>query len=72
MPLPHRFFLFTDLYEDINKMEIPSFNKDPVSPDEITCIVHEILCDNSEFVYGGQAKRDLNSRIKKRQRAIKQ
>jgi len=33
--------------------------KDPISPDEVTCVVYEIPCDNCEFVYVGQTKRDL-------------
>jgi len=46
--------------------------KDPISSDEVTCIVYEVPYDNCEFVYVGQTKCDLNSRIKKHQRAIKQ
>ena len=50
---------------------LPSL-KDPVNIDEITCVVKEVLCKDCDFVYVGQTKRDLNSRLKEHQRAIKQ
>ena len=46
--------------------------KDPITSVEITCVVYEVLCKNYDFVYVGQTKRDLNSRLKEHQRAIKQ
>ena len=50
---------------------IPS-PKDPISPDEINCLVYEIPCNDCDFVYIGQTKRNLNTRLKEHQRAIKQ
>ena len=50
---------------------IPS-SKDPISPDEINCLVYEISCNGCEFVYIGQTKRNLNTRLKEHQRAIRQ
>ena len=35
--------------------------KDPITTDEITCVVHEVPCKDCDFVYVGQTKRDLNS-----------
>ena len=46
--------------------------KDPITTDEITCVVYEVPCKDCDFVYVGQTKRDLNSRLKEHQRAIKQ
>ena len=46
--------------------------KDPITTDKITCVVYEVPCKNRDFVYVGQTKRDLNSRLKEHQRAIKQ
>ena len=46
--------------------------KDPITSDEITCVVYEVPCKDCDFVYVGQTKRDLNSRLKEHQRAIKQ
>ena len=46
--------------------------KDPIATDEITCIVYEVPCKDCDFVYVGLTKRDLNSRLKEHQRAIKQ
>ena len=46
--------------------------KDPITTDEITCVVYEVPCKDLDFVYVGQTKRDLNSRLKEQQRAIKQ
>ena len=34
-------------------------------------LVYEVSCQNCPFVYIGQTKRDLKSRIKEHQRAIK-
>ena len=50
---------------------IPS-SKDPISPDEIKCLVYEIPCKDCEFVYIGQTKRNLNARLKEHQRVIRQ
>ena len=46
--------------------------KNPITTDEITCIVYEVPCKYRDFVYVGQTKRDRNSRLKEHQRAIKQ
>ena len=35
-------------------------------------MVYEVPCKDCDFVYVGQTKRDLNSRLKEHQRAIKQ
>ena len=48
------------------------FPKDPITTDELTCIVYEVPCKNCDFVYVGQTKRDQNSQLKEHQRAIKQ
>ena len=50
---------------------IPS-PKDPISPDEINCLAYEIPCNDCDFVYIGQTKRNLNARSKEYQRAITQ
>ena len=50
---------------------IPS-PKDPISPDEINCLVYEIPCNDCDFVYIGQTKRNLNTRLREHQRAIRQ
>ena len=46
--------------------------KDPITTDEITCVVYEVPCKDCDFVYVGLTKRDLNSRLKEHQRTIKQ
>ena len=46
--------------------------EDPITTDEITCVVYEVPCKDCDFVYVGQTKRDLNSRLKEHQRVIKQ
>ena len=46
--------------------------KNPITTEEITCIVNEVPCKDCDFVYAGQTKRDTNSRLKEHQRAIKQ
>ena len=45
--------------------------KDPITTEEITCIVYEVLCKDCDFVYVGQTKRDLNSRLKEHQKKQK-
>ena len=42
--------------------------KDPITSDEITCFVYEVPCKDCDFVYAGQTKRDLNSRLKEHQK----
>ena len=46
--------------------------KDHITTEEITCIVYEVPCKDCDLVYVGQTKRNLNSRLKEHQRAIKQ
>ena len=46
---------------------IPS-PKDPISSNEINCLVYENPCNNCGFVYIGQTKRNLNARLKEHQR----
>ena len=50
---------------------LPSL-KDPITTDEITSVVYEVPSKDCDFVYAGQTKQDLNSRLKEHQRAIKQ
>ena len=46
--------------------------KDPITTNEITCVVYEVPCKDCDFVYVGQTKQYLNSGLKEHQRAIKQ
>ena len=48
---------------------LPSL-KDEINHNEKSNLVYEVPCQNCPFVYIGQTKRDLNSRIKEHQRAI--
>ena len=45
--------------------------KDEINHNEKSNLVYEVPCQNCPFVYIGQTKRDLKSRIKEHQRAIK-
>ena len=45
--------------------------KDPTSPDEKSCLIYQVPCSNCEFVYIGQTKRDLKTRLSEHKRAIK-
>ena len=45
--------------------------KDPLNSDEIFGIVYKVPCCDCEFVYIGQSKRDLKSRLSEHIRAIK-
>ena len=47
---------------------LPSLNV-PITTEEFTCIVYEVPYKSCVFVYVGQTKRDLNSRLKEQQRA---
>ena len=49
---------------------LPSL-KDEINHNEKSNLVYEVPCQNCPFVYIGQTKRDLKSRIKEHQRAIK-
>ena len=49
---------------------LPSF-KDPLDVNEITGIIYQVPCHNCPFVYSGQTKRDLQSRLSEHKRAIK-
>ena len=44
--------------------------KDPYISEDIGCIIYEIPCLDCNFVYIGQAKWDLQSRLTERKRAI--
>ena len=45
--------------------------KDPLDVNEITGIIYQVPCHDSLFVYIGQTKRDLKSRLSEHKRAIK-
>ena len=45
--------------------------KAQINYNEKSNMVHEVPCQNGAFAYIGQTKRDLKSRIKEDQRAIK-
>ena len=45
--------------------------KDPVDVNEITGIIYQVPCHDCPFVYIGQTKRDLKSRLSEHKRAIK-
>ena len=47
------------------------FPKHPLDVNEITSIVYQVPCHNCSFVYIGQTKRDLKSRLSEHKRAIK-
>ena len=47
------------------------FIKDQINHNNKSNLVYEVSCPNCAFVYIGQTKRDLKSRIKEHQRAIK-
>ena len=48
-----------------------AFPKDPLNVNEITGIIDQALCHDCPFVYTGQRKRDLQSRLSEQKRAIK-
>ena len=45
--------------------------KDPLDVNEITGIIYQVPCHDCPFVYIGQTKRDLKSRLSEHKRAIK-
>ena len=45
--------------------------KDPHNPEEKSCIVYQVPCSDCNFVYIGQTKRDLKSRLAEHKLAIK-
>ena len=47
------------------------FPKDPLDINEITDIIYQVPCHDCPFVYIGQTKRDLKSRLSDLKRAIK-
>ena len=47
------------------------FLKDQINHNEKSNLVYKVSCQNCAFVYIGQTKRDLKSRIKEHQRTIK-
>ena len=49
---------------------LPSL-KDPLDNREKSCLVYQVPCRDCSFVYIGQTKRDLESRLNEHKRAIK-
>ena len=49
---------------------LPSL-KDPLDNSEKSCLVYQVPCRDCSFVYIGQTKRDLKSRLDEHKRAIK-
>ena len=49
---------------------LPSL-KDPILTSEKSCLIYKIPCNDCEFSYIGQTKRDLKARILEQQRAIR-
>ena len=49
---------------------LPSL-KDPILTSEESCLIYKIPCNDCEFSYIGQTKRDLKTRILEHQRAIR-
>ena len=49
---------------------LPSL-KDPLVAEEKSCLVYQVPCKDCSFIYIGQTKRDLKSRVSEHQRAIK-
>ena len=45
--------------------------KDPLNPEEKSCVVYQVLCSDCNFVYIRQTKRDLKSRLAELKLAIK-
>ena len=45
--------------------------KDPHNPEEKSCVVYQVPCSDCNFVYIGQTKRDLKSRLAEHKLAIK-
>ena len=46
--------------------------KDPITTDEITCVVYEVPCKDCDFVYVSQTKTRPKLPLKEHQRAIKE
>ena len=49
---------------------LPSL-KEPLDNSEKSCLVYQVPCRDCSFVYIGQTKRDLNSRLDEHKRVIK-
>ena len=45
--------------------------KDPQNPEKKSCVVYQVPCSDCNFVYIGQTKRDLKSRLAEHKLAIK-
>ena len=45
--------------------------KDPLTLEEKSCLVNEVPCFDCDFVYIGQTKRDLKSRLAEHKLAIR-
>ena len=46
-------------------------SKDPYNPEEKSCVIYQVPCSDCNFVYIGQTKRDLKSRLAEHKLAIK-
>ena len=55
----------------IDASAVSPFPKDPLDVNEITGIIYQVPCHGCPFVYIGQTKRDLKSRLSEHKRAIK-
>ena len=44
---------------------------DPHNPEEKNCVVNQVACSKCNFVYIGQTKQDLNSRLAEHKLVIK-
>ena len=51
--------------------QILSSRKDLHNPEEESCVVYQVRCSDCNFVYIGQTKRDLKSRLAEHKLAIK-
>ena len=51
--------------------QILPFPKDPHNPEEKSCVVYQVPCSDCNFVYIGQTKRDLKSRLAEHKLTIK-
>ena len=49
---------------------LPSL-RDPLVAEEKSCLVYQVPCKDCSFIYIGQTKRDLKSRVSEHQRAMK-
>ena len=45
--------------------------EDPLNPEEKSCVIYQLPCSHSNFVYIGQNKRDIKSHLAENKLAIK-